>query len=97
MKKTIEGGTDKIDDICYTGITKQKLSVRLGQHRRAGRDFARLDPFVDGLTRNQARAIETYEILNGKKRGLNRILSISMRHKYFDQAMAWASEMINGG
>ena len=81
----------------YTGITKQKLSARLYQHNRAGKNFKRLDELFSGLTRNQARVIETYKILYDGTSTVNQILSISKNHKYFSQAMRWAAKFLGGG
>ena len=49
----------------YTGITKQSKDARLYQHNSTGKGFDDLDIQYDGLTRNQARAIEQYFIENG--------------------------------
>ena len=46
----------------YTGITKQTKNARLNQHNNAGKAFDDLDIQYEGLTRNQARAIEQYYI-----------------------------------
>ena len=81
----------------YTGITKQKLSVRLYQHNRAGKDFIRLDSVYTNLTRNQARSIETYLIINDGASNMNKILSISRNSEFFNQAMSWAKSVILGG
>ena len=80
----------------YTGITKQELSARLAQHIRSGKEFDRLVKVASGLTRNQARAIETYKIITDGTSHLNKILSISRKHKYFTQAMQWVA-MVGGG
>jgi len=50
----------------------------------------------NNLTRNQARAIETYKIINDGTSSMNKILSISKKHRYFDQAMNWAKIFIGG-
>ena len=81
----------------YTGITKQKLSVRLCQHNRVGKNFIRLDTIYTDLTRNQARSIETYLIINDGASNMNKILSISRNSKFFSQAMSWASNLIGRG
>lgn len=78
----------------YTGIPKQKLKTRLSQHRRNGKDFADLKEVASGLTRNQARDLETYKILHDGASGMNQILSISRQHKYFTQAMTWAAKYL---
>lgn len=49
----------------YTGITRQSKEARLNQHNNAGKGFDDLNIQYDGLTRNQARAIEQYFIENG--------------------------------
>jgi len=41
----------------YVGITKRDLEIRLNEHNRSGKGFKRLDVRLEGLTRNQARAI----------------------------------------
>ena len=73
----------------YTGITRQSKKARLSQHNRAGKGFDDLDVQFDGLTRNQARAIEQYFIENGPN-ALNRINSIRKNHRFHDAAINWA-------
>ena len=73
----------------YTGITKQSPAARLAQHQSSGKPFERLEVQYDGLTRNQARAIEQYFIENGPNE-LNKINSISKNHRYYSQAKTWA-------
>ena len=74
----------------YTGITKQEISARLYQHNHAGKNFKKLKVFRRNLTRNQARAIETFQILNGPANKLNKILSISRKNNFYAEAMFWA-------
>ena len=80
----------------YTGITKQSLPQRLVQHRRSGKPFTDLIKTYGDLTRNQARAIETYLIQTDGLSQMNKILSISRKHRYYAQAMSWAKFMIGG-
>ena len=80
----------------YTGITKQKLSARLYQHNLNGKNFDDLKAVCSGLTRNQARAIETYKILNDGASGVNKILSISKKNRYYKKAIAWAEKYLGG-
>ena len=75
----------------YTGITKQTKNARLNQHNNAGKGFDDLDIQYEGLTRNQARAIEQYYIENGPN-ALNKINSISPNNKYYQDAMNWAKQ-----
>ena len=88
-------GIRKSDEV-YTGITKQPISKRLAQHNRAGKNFNRLETINSNLTRNQARAIETYKILTDGTSAENIILSISRKHRYFNQAMDWAKIFLGG-
>ena len=83
-------------DIVYTGITKQDLSKRLYQHNYHGKGFSKLKKARTRLTRNQARSIETHLILHDGLSPENKILSISKRHRYFQQAMAWAKMFMKG-
>lgn len=78
----------------YTGITKQSIDARLAQHNNAGKDFSRLDVQHDGLTRNQARAVEQYYIENGPS-DLNQINSISTSSSYYPEAISWAQQYLN--
>ena len=84
------------DEKVYTGITKQSLEKRLYQHRYSGKPFDDLHLVRGGLTRNQARAIETYLIQTDGMSQMNRILSISRKHKYYAQSMSWAKFIIGG-
>lgn len=77
----------------YTGITKQTKNARLNQHNNAGKGFDDLDIQYEGLTRNQARAIEQYYIENGSN-ALNKINSISPNNKYYQDAMNWAKQYL---
>ena len=82
------------DDIPqYTGITKQTLDARLSQHNANGKGFDILNIQYEGLTRNQARAIEQYYIENGPN-ALNKINSISPNNKYYQDAMNWAKQYL---
>lgn len=80
----------------YTGITKQNLDARLAQHNYAGKDFIRLEAKYPSLTRNQARAVETYLIQNGTANELNQMLSISVNNTYYNDAMIWAKAFMRG-
>ena len=80
----------------YTGITKQSLEKRLYQHRYSGKGFDNLLRIHADLTRNQARAIETYLIQTDGMSQMNKILSISRKHRYYAQAMSWAKFIIGG-
>jgi len=73
----------------YTGITKQTIDARLSQHNSTGKGFDVLEIQHEGLTRNQARAIEQYYIENGPS-ALNKINSISSSNIYYQAAMNWA-------
>lgn len=84
----------KDDAAYYTGITKQTKDARLAQHLRKGKDFDDLDVVFDGLTRNQARALEQYLIENGPD-ALNKINSIGENNKYYDDAMTWAKQYLD--
>ena len=77
----------------YTGITKQTKNARLNQHNNAGKAFDDLDIQYEGLTRNQARAIEQYYIENCPN-ALNKINSISPNNKYYQDAMNWAKQYL---
>lgn len=94
----------KHDGYVYTGIIKQDLEDRLAQHNRPrktktgevlpGKDLDDLDLVYEGLTRNQARAIEQYMIEYGPNR-LNKINSISPKfNKHYNRARAWAEEYL---
>ena len=78
----------------YTGITKQGLNKRLQQHIKKGKPFSNLLAKHEGLTRNQARALEQYYIENGPNE-LNKINSISPNHRNYQQAMNWAKDYID--
>ena len=84
------------DEKVYTGITKQSLKKRLYQHRYSGKPFDDLHLVRGSLTRNQARAIETYLIQTDGMSQMNKILSISRKHRYYAQAMSWAKFIIGG-
>jgi len=77
----------------YTGITKQTQNARLYQHNNAGKGFDDLEIQYEGLTRNQARAIEQYYIENGPNT-LNKVNSISSNNKYYQDARNWAEEYL---
>ncbi len=78
----------------YAGITRQKLSRRRYQHNHfGGKNFDRLDPQYENLTRNQARALEQYHIKNGPNKR-NKINSIGIKNKYHDAAEEWAANYI---
>jgi len=78
----------------YTGITKQDLAKRLYQHNYGGKNLDDLVAQVEGLTRNQARAVEQYLIENGSANALNQINSISTSHRFYDDAKKWAEEFL---
>ena len=79
----------------YTGITKQSLDARLYQHLYNDKPFDKsgLIKVYEALTRNQARAIEQYYIINGPHK-YNNINSISPLYKYYEQAYEWAENYI---
>ena len=87
---------DENGKFVYTGITKQSLAKRLYQHQRVGKSFDELRVLYNGLTRNQARSIETYKILTDGTSQVNKILSISKQHMFFDEAMRWARAFLGG-
>ncbi|CYU93344.1 Cell wall-associated polypeptide CWBP200 [Streptococcus suis] len=78
----------------YTGITKQPIENRLAQHIRGGKDIDELIPLYEGLTRNQARALEQSLIENplGTSNVLNKINSISPNNVFYDDALSWATK-----
>ena len=78
----------------YTGITKQTLKRRLYQHQYSGKPFTNLVAVHKNMTKNQARALETYRIINLKANKYNKILSISEKNKYYEEAMRWANKNI---
>ena len=92
-------------DAKYTGITRQTLLARLKQHNytrknksgeiiKPGKGFSNLEKKVDGLTFNQARAIEQHHIENGPNE-LNIRNSISpTSNKYYEYAKKWAKQYI---
>lgn len=85
------------DNEVYTGITRQSLEKRLYQHNHyKHKDYSILTPKYTGLTRNQARSIETYLILTDGKSIDNEILSIARNHRFFADAMAWAKKAVGG-
>ena len=93
---TVYKGLNKYGEEMYTGITRQPLESRLKQHIRAGKDFNRLEISFTNLTRNQARSIETYKILTDGTSQVNKILSVSRKHRFFNEAMLWAKTFIGG-
>lgn len=84
----------KNGETVYTGITKQPLNSRLGQHIRSGKDIDYLEPIYEGVTRNQARAYEQNLLENpiGNSNKLNKINSVSPKNKYHDDAVNWAQK-----
>ena len=99
VELTADGTYDVLDDLkainqngkpVYTGITRQSIKKRLSQHIRKGKPFVKAQSVVENLTRNQARAIETYKILYDGCSGENLILSISRNHRFYDDAIRWA-------
>ena len=86
-------GIDSNGAARYVGITKQQIESRLNQHIANGKPFEFLRQVYDGLTRNQARAIEQYYIENGPNE-LNKINSISHNHRFYVEALKWAKEYI---
>ncbi len=84
------------DNPVYTGITRQQIETRLAQHQRMGKNFIELRKVAEGLTRNQARSIETYKILTDGTSQVNKILSVSRKHRFFNEAMLWAKTFIGG-
>lgn len=78
----------------YTGITKQQLAKRLYQHNYNGKGFDTLVEQVNGLTKNQARAVEQYLIENGSANVFNKINSISPDSKYYLEALLWAENFV---
>ena len=93
MNVDLEEKKSLYDNQPYTGITKQTKNARLNQHNNAGKGFDDLDIQYEGLTRNQARAIEQYYIENGPN-ALNKINSISPNNKYYQDAMNWAKQYL---
>jgi RHS repeat-associated protein len=88
----------KDGEAVYTGITKQDLAKRLYQHNYGpkGKGLDYLEEKVSGLTRNQARAIEQYLIENGPANAMNQINSISPNSPYYNEALIWAKNFLNG-
>ena len=86
-------GIDEYGNEVYTGITKQTVDARLGQHQQMGKPFTDLTVQYDNLTRNQARAIEQYYIENGPNI-FNKINSISPDSQFYTEAMKWAKNYI---
>ncbi|NQQ33952.1 hypothetical protein HO875_10550 [Streptococcus suis] len=78
----------------YTGITKHPIENRLAQHIRGGKDIDELIPLYEGLTRNQARALEQSLIENplGTSNVLNKINSIGPNNVFYDDALSWATK-----
>ena len=73
------------------------MSTRLKQHNSpsgGNKGFQRLVEKHRGLTRNQARAVETCYIKDF--RGMNKILSISERNKFSKLAEEWAKNFLGG-
>ncbi len=93
---TVYKAFDANNQEVYTGITRQSLKRRYPQHIRSGKQFNDLKPLYEGLTRNQARSIETYKILTDGTSQVNKILSISKKHRFFEEAMMWAKTFIGG-
>jgi len=93
---TVYKAYDIDDNPVYTGITRQHMETRLVQHQRMGKNFIELRKVAEGLTRNQARSIETYKILTDGTSQVNKILSISRKHRFFNEAMLWAKTFIGG-
>lgn len=87
-------GVLQTGELVYTGITRQTIAQRLYQHLASGKPFARLETIVDGLTRNQARAIEQYFIEQGMNL-YNKINSISPSSQFYEDAMKWAAVFIS--
>jgi len=87
--KVYFGIDKKTGKAVYVGITKRDPNIRLNEHNRSGKDFERLDVQLEGLTRNQARAIEQYFIEHGPNQ-LNKANSISPRSEYYSEALKWA-------
>ncbi|WP_303804257.1 polymorphic toxin-type HINT domain-containing protein [Ruminococcus flavefaciens] len=93
----------KNNEYQYTGITKQTLDERLYQHNyqtpatskkvHQSKNFSNLEGQANGLTKNQARALEQYYIENGPN-ALNSINSVRPAHRFHDKAMKWAEEYI---
>jgi len=84
------GGKD-----AYFGITMQDTKVRFAQHKAAGKVFDGndLNVLYRGLTKNQARSIETLRIIEGKKSGLawlNKNQSVGKNNKFIEEALRWA-------
>ena len=82
----------------YVGITKQDLELRRMQHKYAKSNpkiFDDLKQKHQGLTRNQARALEQYYIeMRGGPNELNLINRISPKHRFAKQAEAWAKNYL---
>ena len=94
VNNSVYKGISQTDDEVYTGITKQNLSKRLSQHNKAGKKFSKLKQVYDSLTRNQARAIETY--MFNQNQGINIIRSVGSNNPFYNQAMKWAAGFIGG-
>ena len=88
---TVYYGIEKGNAV-YTGITKQDLEKRRYQHNYKGKDFDNLKPVYTGLTRNQARALEQYHIINGPNKQ-NDINSISPKRKIYKGSQVWAKNI----
>ena len=85
----IEGDEEK-----YVGITKQKLEDRLYQHnhsKKYRKNFTDLEKQYENLTKNQARALEQYHIINGPNEQ-NNIDSIGVNNKFRKAALKWTEE-----
>ena len=87
----------KDGEAVYTGITKQDIAKRLYQHNYGpkGKGLDYLESQMEGLTRNQARAIEQYLIENGPANALNKANSISPNSQYYKESLEWAQNYIN--
>ena len=59
----------------------------------SARNFDDLEIQYEGLTRNQARAIEQYYIENGPNK-LNKISSVGKNNKFYQDAIKWAKNFL---
>ena len=78
----------------YSGITNN-VERRTAQHGAAGRDFV-VAPLTTGagLGRGEARAIEQAMIV--RNAGQNIRNSISPSHSYYQQAVDWGEQWLQG-
>ena len=74
----------KKDGKWHVGITNDL------ERRKLEHGGVRLKPIHEGLTRNQARAIENRLIKENRSRLSNKIQSVSDRHRYSGKADVWA-------